>query len=330
MDKISIMLRILASLFKCAKSIRELSQELEVDVDVIKDIIAFDLKAKSGILDFWKIKLYDGNGEELDEKILEVDHFEDGYVQEYRKLLDDDTIIEIWIDDIKSIDMLSRYERFSLYELLKDSDKEFLKDIKSKITQKLNNEFYNDYIILKDRRLVKHYNDIFDVNIYLINKIFCAIKDRRGINIIKSNRCISYALPLCLIYDNEIDNWYLKYFKKGINYIRLNNIRDIEVLDKKIMLNRSYNEKYITVKIRVFDEKNAKDRAFRYLSRRNIIEIVNGEGYVDITTKVYDLNLFKRWVRALGPSCIILEPKNLRHEFKGRLEEWLKIYNGEG
>lgn len=55
-----------------------------------------------------------------------------------------------------------------------------------------------------------------------------------------------------------------------------------------------------------------------------------GDVYMDITKKVYDLNLFKRWVRTLGPTCIILEPKNLKDEFKNRLEEWIKIYNGEG
>ncbi|MBZ4663738.1 MAG: transcriptional regulator [Caloramator sp.] len=330
MDKITTMLRILASLYDCAKSIKELSEELEVDIDVIKDIIAFDLKAKSSILDFWEVKLYAGDKEEIDEKLLEIEDFEDGYVEEYRKLLHDDTIIEIWIDDIKSIDILSGYERFSLYELLKDSDKDFLMDIKNKITQKLESEFKNNYNILKDRRLIKHYNDIFEINIYIINKIFCAIKNKRKINIIKKNKVIKFASPMCLIYDNDTDNWYLKYLNKGINYIRLDNIKDIHILDCSINKIRNYKEKYEIVKIRVFDEKNAKDRAIRYLSRRNIIEIDNGQGYIDIKTKVYDLNLFKRWVRTLGPSCIILEPKDLRDEFKNRLEDWLKIYNGEG
>ncbi|WP_027309497.1 WYL domain-containing protein [Caloramator sp. ALD01] len=332
MDKLSIMLKVIASLYKGAKTIKELSEELELDVDVIKDIVAFDLKAMAKVLGFWEIKLYDEEGNELDRALDELycSDDEDICLDKCRQLITENTTIEIWIDNIKSIDILNRYERFCLYELLKDSDKQFIKNIKDKITSKLDAEFISEYTILKDRRLVKHYNDIFNIDIELINKIFGAINNRRKINIIKAERSIEFVSPLCLVYDNDTDNWYLEYFKRGINHIRLDNIQNIEVLDRCFRVNKGYKVRYKVVKIRVFDEKNAKDRAIRHLSRRNIIEIDNGQGYIDIKTKVYDLNLFKRWVRTLGPSCIILEPKDLRDEFKNRLEDWLKIYNGEG
>lgn len=326
MDRLNIIFNIISTILNEPKTIKEISHNTKIDIDLIKDILAFDLRAYSRLLKFWQIEIYDSQGNSIEDKLVDLD-LEEGIVQSYRELLEDDCEVNIWFNTIKTSSLLNKYEKFCLYDIIMESDKNFLNSLKTKLNRYVDKDIKNRYQKLTARRIIKHYNNLFDIDIDFIIQIINAIKMRRKIDIVFKDKKFNAAVPLNLVYNNDTDRWYLEIYYKGIKIIKLNNIQSINILEEKYEV-KKYKLKAQSqiVKIRVFDEKNAIDRALRYLSRRNILTMENNDGFIDITTKVNDINIFKRWIRTLGVSCIILEPENLRNEFKSRLIEWEKIY----
>jgi hypothetical protein len=206
--------------------------------------------------------------------------------------------------------------------------------VKNTILQEYYDEFGEKYRNVSERRVINGYKDIFNFKDDLLLKIYDAIQRRCSINIkLKDGITIKNIIPTKVFLDDDLDKWNLEYFNRGdTEIIWMKRILDVDVLApsnysyQEVSAGRDGRKSMTQVKIRVYDEKNARDRSVDFLSPKYIIEEKTEYGFTDITAKVMNVEAFKKWVMEMTPMVIIIEPLELRNEFVKMAENWVKNY----
>lgn len=340
MDEAYYLIKIINALEDGSKTIKELSEITGIEKNNLKRFFAMDLKNGGNLLNFWNIELYDEDGNNIyfaDSFLEDDDVFPD--TEYYMEFLKDDVEVLIFNDvaSYEPIGQLSEKERFLLFEILSLSNSERLNSIKEKIfaSQK---EYYDKLNKLSERRIIKQYISLNAFDKGIIVELYKAMDNKNRIILeLKSGKKMS-IIPQRILYEDDAARWYLEAVRKGRCFIiDLDNITKIynEKCIKKQTMDEIYTSfgigKRITyVKLRVYNEKNAKERAIRFLLRKNIKEQKSFDYYIEIKAKVSDIAVFKRWLREMGPSVVLLEPKWLRKQIIDSLYCWRRIFEEGG
>ena len=229
---------------------------------------------------------------------------------------------------------LNTKERWALYNLLKRSSGEFIDEVRAYIMLCYGDEFSSPYRYLDDRKIVKGNFDVFQLPEYILIRLYDAIDEKQCINLeLKSGKSINHISPFRVYFDDELVTWYLYYsVKKNIEIINLNKVKDVTISEQEyydvqlLRGNWGYGKEPLGVRVRVYDEKSSIDSAVRVLFRKNIVFEQQVQGYFEFRADVYDVNLFKRWVREMGPAVEVLEPHSLRDEMIEILKKWAQVY----
>lgn len=336
MDEAQYLIKIINALEDGSKTIKELSEITGIEKNNLKRFFAMDLKNGGNLLNFWNIELYDENGENIyfaDSFLDDDDVFPD--TEYYMEFLKDNVEVLIFSDisSYEPIGQLSEDERFSLFEILSLSDSDRLNNIKEKIFAS-QQEYYDKFNKLSERRIIKQNISLNAFDKGLVKELYRAIENKnRMVLELKSGKKMS-IIPCRILYEDDTGRWYLEAVRKGRCFvIDLDNIIEIhkEMNAKRQTMDGIYTsfgigKRIIHVKLRVYNEKNAKERSIRFLLRKNIMEQKSFEDYIEIKAKVSDIAMFKRWLREMGPSVVLLEPKWLRQEIVDSLHAWRNIY----
>ncbi|MCX7904761.1 MAG: WYL domain-containing protein, partial [Caloramator sp.] len=195
-------------------------------------------------------------------------------------------------------------------------------------------EYYDKFNKLSERRVKKQNISLNAFDKGLVKEFYRAIENKnRMVLELKSGKKMS-IIPCRILYEDDTGRWYIEALRKGRCFvIDLDNIIEINKEDSvtRKMADDLYTsfgigKRILHVKLRVYNEKNAKERAIRFLLRKNITEQKSFEDYIEIKAKVSDIAMFKRWLREMGPSAVLLEPKWLRQEMVDNLHAWRNIY----
>jgi hypothetical protein len=321
-------LKVLDALKEGTMSIQNITDSTGMTSREIKDILAYYLK--SPLKSFWRLEFYNEMGESM------IDLEGEGDTGILKSKIKPETRVSLWcsMDDVNNSMFLTGDERWALYDLLKECGSEFIEDVKNDILKEYHDEIHEKYRNVSERRIIKGYRDIFNFKDGLLLKIYGAVQRKCCINIkLKDGITLKNILPIKVFLDDDLDRWNLEYLNRGdTEEIWMKRILDVEVLPPSIY---SYQEvasgrdgkKVMTqVKIRVYDEKNSRDRAVDFLSPKYIIEEKTEYGFSDITAKVINIEAFKKWVMEMIPQVIIIEPLELRNEFTEMADEWVKNY----
>lgn len=310
---------IIDELIDGSKTISELNKKLNIDTKEIKDILT--TLYKFNLDGLWNIEIYDG--EDIVTSLEE-------YKRNYEKL-------EVMLTNLTEINysiMLSREERWALYDVLRECNDNFLYKLKEKILKLYDEEFKDKYEAVSNRRLIKQYLGVFNVPKSLIIQLYGYIEKKKTININTLNETIIYdSSPVRIYFDEDMKSWYLEYVKKKkLNYLRIDKIKEIHLSKYRYSLKRGekhhwgYGKTKTKIKLRIYNEKNAKDIALRFLLRKDIVFEDKTEDYSDYSVFVRDINNFKHWLRSMGSSVIVLEPQNLREQMVNEINKWMKVY----
>lgn len=223
-------------------------------------------------------------------------------------------------------------EELELYKIVNNQDIENIEATKI-IKDLLENDCKSKFDFLKDREVIKIPYVSIKENINKIIFLYDLIEEEDIVNIKNKNGNITTSVKLLRVYyDLDAHTWKLEFLRKGNREsIRLDKLNDDidESIEKSNTLNISKEKiKNITnkVKLRVFHEENAKEKALRYCVKYNMELDVKDE-YTDITINVQDDEKFLRWVRTMIPSVVIFEPEKLRQRMLNEIRDWDKLYN---
>lgn len=247
------------------------------------------------------------------------------------KSVTDDCINLICIDQMQ---YLTKNERWVLYDALKSCDGSFGNDVKQEILHIYNNEFIDKYMNISENRIIKRFMDVFNFDDIIILKLYEAIDKRCPINVkLKDGIVLKKICPSRIYLDDDQNRWYLEHIRGGEPFnVWLKKIMEVELLP---LLNKMYaNDEFYKenkkemhkIKIRVYDEKNSRERAVGFLSAKYIINEKMSFGYSDITAKIMNLEAFKKWVMEMIPQVVVLEPVELKQEFSEMVNSWVKNY----
>lgn len=225
-------------------------------------------------------------------------------------------------------------ERWTLFDALRSCGGTFVNDVRQEILHIYNNELNEKYMDISESRIIKKYMDIFNFDEVIFLKLYEAIDKECTANVkLKEGIDLKNISPSRIYLDDDQNRWYLEHIRGGEPFsIWLKKIIDVELLPV-INRMRANNELYrenkremYRISIRVFDEKNSRERAFGFLSAKYIINEKISYGYSDITASVINLEAFKKWVMEMTPQVLILEPMELRLEFSEMVNSWAKNY----
>lgn len=325
MDGIATFIKVIDALVDEGKTIKDLSEHIKIPIEDVTDMIKTIFKY--GLDTYICIELYDSDMNEiesLEDFNGDIGSIEVVYYGEERDLM-----------EVYKLNDLSQKERWITFNLLKECKGSFIESERSSILSSYANEFESYYEIISKRRIIKQVFDIFDISEEVVLKIYNSINEKRYINIaLKNGKFLNNAVPIKFYYNDDLKKWYLEHRKKrNIEYIRFENIKDIEILDKihKEDINTKYSwgfgNRITRVKLRVFNEKNAKELAIRFLSRKNIMFMKSYDEYFDMEVKVSDISLFKRWARMMAPYVVVISPESLRESMKMEIKTWIQNYS---
>jgi hypothetical protein len=328
LEDIGVFLRIIEVLKEGSKSIQDIAAATGMSIMEVRDALEGYLKSS---LRYWELEFFSGD---TDESRLTLDDESDTGL--LKSKLKPETRVSMWcgLDGINNSLFLTGDERWALYDLLKECGSEFIEDVKNTILQEYYDEFGEKYRNVSERRVINGYKDIFNFKDDLLLKIYDAIQRRCSINIkLKDGITIKNIIPTKVFLDDDLDKWNLEYFNRGdTEIIWMKRILDVDVLApsnysyQEVSAGRDGRKSMTQVKIRVYDEKNARDRSVDFLSPKYIIEEKTEYGFTDITAKVMNVEAFKKWVMEMTPMVIIIEPLELRNEFVKMAENWVKNY----
>ncbi len=237
----------------------------------------------------------------------------------------------ISVDEIK---YLTKNERWTLYDALRTCNGSFGADVKQEILKMYSKEMSQKFQSISEKRIIKKNMDVFYLDEAILLKLYEAIDKRLTINIrLEGKINLNKILP-CRIYLNEEEGlWYLEHIRGGEPFaIDLKKIKDIEFLTHLKNLQtrdsgyREEKREIQRVKIRVFEERNSRERAIGFLSSKYIVDEKVSYGYSDITANIIKVDAFKKWVMEMTPQVLVLEPMELRQQFIEMVSSWEKNY----
>lgn len=236
--------------------------------------------------------------------------------------------------DIDGMKLLTKGERWTLYDALRSCGGTFGDDVRGDILHLYNNELNEKYMTISESRIIKRYMDIFHFDEVILLKLYEAIDKKYTVNVkLKEGINLNKISPSRIYLDDDQSRWYLEHIRGGEPFaIWLKKIIDVEMVPdlNRIKHNdgphRENKREMYRVKIRVFEEKNSRERALGFLSAKHIINEKISYGYSDITANVMNLEAFKKWVMDMTPQVLILEPDALRLEFHEMVNSWVKNY----
>lgn len=229
---------------------------------------------------------------------------------------------------------LTKNERWTLYDALKECGGVFANDITQEILHAYNDELNRKYRIISENRIIKKYMDIFDFEEAILLRLYEAIDKKYAVNLkMKEGIILRNIFPSKIFLDDDQNRWYLEHIRGGEPFIIwLKKIVNVELLPginrikTENELHRENKREILRIKVRVFNEKNSRERAIDFLSEKYIIDEKIGCGYSDITTSVLNIEAFKKWVMEMIPQVLILEPEGLKQEFREMVNSWVKNY----
>jgi len=325
MDWLSEFINIMEAGSKGRRTLKEISKITNINseeiMEFLKSIYSLSLDA------YWGIELYD----EKDEIIYDLSDFQGNPELIKVKISKNESNIKGLYD----LNDLNYQERWVLYDLLSECKGSFIKEEREKILESFHSEFGEKYKIISENRIIKQLLNIFNFHEDTALTLYDSIVEKLYINIRLINGSeLHHIAPIRICYNDDFKKWYLECRKKkDIEYIKMENIASVHKTDE-FVIDKALPDYYwgngnkpLKVKLRVFDEKNAKELAVRFLSRKNIKVITKGEGFFDMEVIISDINLFKRWTRSMIPQVVILEPEFLRKDIKEEITSWLNSYN---
>lgn len=237
----------------------------------------------------------------------------------------------ISIDDIK---YLTKNERWTLYDALRTCKGTFGTDINQEILAMYNNEMNQKYQSISENRIIKKSMEVFNLDEAIFLQLYEAITKKLTINIrLEGKINLNRILPSRIYLDEEEGLWYLEHVRGGEPFaIDLKKVKEVELLPdlKRIQTRetgcRERKREIHRVKIRVFNEKNSRERAIGFLSSKYIVDEKECYGYSDITANIINVDVFKKWVMEMIPQVLILEPMELRQQFIEMVSAWEKNY----
>lgn len=235
---------------------------------------------------------------------------------------------------IDEMQYLTKNERWALFDALKECGGTFVKDIREEIIRSYNNELNEKYITISESRIIKKYMDIFNFHGEIFLKLYEAIDKKYIINLkIQEGIVLKNIYPSKIFLDEDQSRWYLEHIRSGEPFtIWLKKIEAVELLpglnklESESETYRGNKREMHRIKIRVFNERNSRERALGFLSAKYIINEKISYGYSDITANILNLEAFKKWIMEMIPQVLILEPAELKLEFSEMANSWAKNY----
>ncbi|OFI07068.1 hypothetical protein CLOACE_04730 [Clostridium acetireducens DSM 10703] len=306
-----------------SKTFKEICENLSISKEDLFDILDKLLQYK----DFNKVDILITDRENTKREIFDVED-----MKENTENLD--FMVFCTSEYLDKINVLNNTEIWVLYDFLKTCNNSFIENAASKIIKFYENSKYEDfYKIIKNRRVIKQYLDIFELDEKILLDLYKAINHNQCIKINLNNGSIIYDVsPIKVFFDDDTNNWYLHYGKRKRDYlIKINKVKSIQKCPnsyKKISKNNytwGFSKHTTIVKVRIYNEKNAIEIAHRYLLKKDILKIDRFNNYLEYTIKIGDENLFLRWARSLGAQLVILKPDFLRKRIIEDILKWEKL-----
>lgn len=319
-----------------SKSILDICNMLGININEVIQTLIYGVT--SSLEQYWRIEFYnDGMNMNIDindELIKNEDlEFKTRLLRDY---LCKETKVTIWnnLTSVDEVKLLTKSERWTLFDVLKECGGIFANDARNQILHSYNNEINEKYMTISESRIIKRYMDIFNFDETILLKLYRAIDKKCCINVkLKEGIILKNISPSRIFLDDDQNRWYLEHTREGEPFaIWLKKVVEIELLDSVNLaeandkLHRENKKEMHRIKIRVYDEKNSRERAIGFLSSKYIIDKKINYGYTDITASVMNLDAFKKWVMEMTPQVIILEPVELRLEFQETVNSWVKNY----
>jgi hypothetical protein len=229
---------------------------------------------------------------------------------------------------------LTKSERWTLFDTLKECGGTFAEDVIKELLHSYNNELNEKYMSISENRIIKRYMDLFNFDEIILLKLYEAIDKRCCINLrLKEGVFLKNISPSRIFLDDNQNRWYLEHIRGGEPFaIWLKKIEVVELLinQNAIEVNvepyRENKQKMHRIKIRVYNEKNSRERAIGFISSKHIIDEKVSYGYSDISARVMNIEAFRKWVMEMAPQVIILEPEELKLEFGEMVNSWARNY----
>lgn len=227
-----------------------------------------------------------------------------------------------------AIEGFSKQERWVIYSLFRDINGEMVDELKEQILWYYQDEWKDVYKKLNERRVIKELFDLFDLSFDIVYSLYDAIEEEKPVDIKLNNDKVLYGiLPLTMYFDEETYEWYLRYEKRRKTHIiRIKKITKVYKSKNQIQnwqRDQDDNSSGTIVTIRIYNEKSSKDYGLRYIWNKKIHRKTINEDYTEYEIEVDDLNIFRRWVRNMVPSVVVLEPVLLREQIKGEIDNWI-------
>lgn len=336
MDKTIQFQRIVRVLKSGCKSIQDISKISGMMLDEVVETLVY--AAVTNLKQYWCIEFYNDG---LDINIDINDEITKNEDKEYnmrllKEYLCPETMVSFRSNmfSLEDEKFLTQIERWTLFDVFKECGGTFAAEERKAIINSLHSELNDKYMAVSEKRIIKRYMDIFNFNDVVLLKLYEAINKRCSINVwLKEGIALKNILPSRVYLDDDQNRWYLEHIREGEPFtIWLKMIVEVDLLSSMNAeaavesLPESRREMH-RIKIRVYDEKNSRERAVGFLSAKYIIEEKISYGYTDITAKVMNLEAFKKWVMEMTPQVIILEPEKLKLEFINMANSWIRNYS---
>lgn len=322
------------------RTLKEINMDTGINFERLIEIFTFAIKSQ--VTYYWNIELYNGDEcinyaiDEDNEIAFDNDADEDNFnIKIIKKYININTrVVLVDNSSIKDINDFTYNQRWAIYDLFNECNVSFADDVRKIIIDCYENEFGEKYKVISKKRIIKQIIDVFDIDENLFIDIYKSICRKRCLDVCLDNGVTIYNIsPVRLFYDDDTKKWYFEYITKGnhecLRFDRIKSIKDISgdiKSSEKLHLDWGSGKNRTKIKLRVYNEKNAKEKAIRFLMRKNIINEDYYNTYSDFTVMVSDIELFKRWAREMGAQVVILEPESLRYEFVEYIKKWISKY----
>ncbi len=336
MDRALLFYKIAWTLKDGSKSILDISNILRMNKDEIIETLIFGMT--SHLKQYWGLKFCNDELDiniDINEELIknEDTNYNMRLLREYLCL---ETRVTLW-NNLISIDgmkFLSKSERWTLFDVLKECGGTFAEDVRQIILYFYNYELNEKYMSISESRIIKRCMDIFNVDEIILLKLYEAIDKKFCINVkLKEGMLLRNISPSRILLDDDQNRWYLEHIREGEPFnIWLKKVEEVELLPGFNVIEanaeplRENKKEMHRVKIRVYNDKNSRERALGFISSKYIIDEKINYGYSDITASVINLEAFKKWVMEMTPQVVLLEPVELRLEFYEMVNSWAQNY----